>query len=82
MIQAAAERAALALENARLLDDAQRRASKERTIGEIASRIGPFTDTEAILRAAVNEIGQKIGGAKVVFELGPQEETEKRSKPQ
>jgi len=80
MIQAAAERAALALENARLLEDAQRRASREQAIGEIASRIGSFTDTEAILRTTVNEIGQKIGGAKIVFELGNQEETEKRSK--
>ena len=81
IVTAIIERAAIALESSRLLEDAQRRASREQAIGEISASISTFTDTEAILRATVNEITQKIGGAKVVFELGTQAEDGKQSKP-
>ena len=70
------------LESARIYNDAQRRASREQAIGEIASKIGAYTNTEAILRATVDEIGHKIGGAKVIFELGHQNDIEQRSKLQ
>jgi GAF domain-containing protein len=74
IITAIIERAAIAMENSRLIDDAQRRAAREQAIGEMAANIGTYTDTEAILRATVNEIGQKIGGARVVFELNTKNE--------
>lgn len=80
LAEATIERAALALENARLLEDAQRRAAREQAIGEISTKIGTYTDIEAILRSTVNEVGQKIGGARVVFELGSEEEEKQRSK--
>jgi GAF domain-containing protein len=69
LLEAAAERAALALENARLLENAQRRASRERTIGEIAAKIGSASDFNSILRTTVEEMGRRIGAAEVVFEL-------------
>ena len=63
MLEAAAERAALALENARLIESAQRRAARERAIGDISSRIGSVSNLESILQMAVQELGRKIGGA-------------------
>lgn len=70
LLEAAAERAVLALENSRLVDSAQRRASRERTIGEIAAKIGTVSDMEAIMQAAVEELGRRIGGAtEVTLEL-------------
>lgn len=70
LLEAAAERAALALENARLVDTAQRRASRERTIGEISTKIGAVSETEAIMQAAVEELGRRIGGtAEVILEI-------------
>lgn len=63
MLEAAAERAALALENARLIESAQRRAARERAIGDISSRIGAVSNLESILQTAVEELGRKIGGA-------------------
>ncbi len=63
MLEAAAERAALALENARLIESAQRRAARERAIGDISSRIGSVSNLESILQMAVEELGRKIGGA-------------------
>jgi GAF domain-containing protein len=70
LLEAAAERAALALENARLVESAQRRASREHAIGEISARIGAVNDVEAILQTAVEELGRKIGGAaEVILEM-------------
>lgn len=63
LLEAAAERAALALENARLVESAQRRASRERSIGEISARIGAVSDIDSILQAAVEELGRKLSGA-------------------
>ncbi|MEO8357277.1 MAG: GAF domain-containing protein [Chloroflexota bacterium] len=63
LLEAAAERAALALENARLVESAQRRASRERSIGEISAKIGSVSDIDSILQAAVEELGRKLSGA-------------------
>lgn len=77
--QAAAERAALALESARLLEDAQRRATRERVIGDIAASISSFSDMEGILRTAVQQLGSRMGGAEVMLELGTDLETEEKA---
>lgn len=70
LLEAAAERAALALENARLVESAQRRAARERAIGDISTKIGAVSSFEYILQTAVEELGRKIGGAtEVVMEI-------------
>jgi GAF domain-containing protein len=70
LLEAAAERAALALENARLIESAQKRAARERAIGDISNRIGAVSSLESILQTAVEELGRKIGGAaEVTLEL-------------
>ena len=75
MLQAAAERAALALENARLVESAQRRAARERAIGDISARIGSASQLESILQTAVEELGRKLGGAtEVTLEITPDEQ--------
>jgi GAF domain-containing protein len=77
MLEAAAERAALALENARLVESAQRRASRERAIGDISNRIGSVNSLESILQTAVEELGRKIGGAaEVTLEIDTTDEQE------
>jgi GAF domain-containing protein len=76
MAQAAAERTALTLESARLLEEAQRRATRERVIGDISSSISTFSDMEGILRTAVQQLGRRMGGAEVFLELGSDLETE------
>jgi len=71
MLEAAAERAALALEHARLVENAQRRAARERAIGDISARIGAVSNLESILQTAVEELGRKLGGAtEVTLEIG------------
>ena len=74
LLEAAAERAAFALENARLVESSQRRASRERAISEISTKIGAVSDLEAIMQTAVEELGRKIGSiAEVTLELESEE---------
>ena len=66
LVEAAIERAAIALENARLLEEAQNRASREQAIGEIATSISAASEVSAILQTTVEELGRRIGGARDV----------------
>ena len=70
LIESAAERAAIALENARLVETSQQRASRESAIGEISSKIGAASNLESIMQATVEELGHKFGGTtEIIFEL-------------
>lgn len=59
-----------ALESARLFSDAQRRAAREQTIGEISSRIDQANELNTLMRIAAQELSRKMGGAEVLLELG------------
>ena len=74
------ERAAIAMENARLLEDAQQRATRERVIGDISASISTFSDMEGILRTAVQQLGRRMGGAEVILELGADLESQETAK--
>ncbi len=74
LAQAAANRAALTLENSRLLEDSQRRAAREQAIGQISAKIGAGTEIETILKTAVRELGAQIGGAQITVEIGNDDE--------
>jgi GAF domain-containing protein len=67
--KAAAERTALTLETARLLEESQRRATREHMISEITNKISSITNIDSIMRSTVEELGKQIGGAEVTFEL-------------
>ncbi len=69
LLEAAADRAAYALENARLVDSAQRRASRERAIGEISNKIGAISDRNLILQTAVEELGRRISNTEIIIEI-------------
>ncbi len=73
LLEAAADRAAFALENARLVESAQRRASRERAIGEISGKIGSVSERNLILQTAAEELGRKIGNSEIVIELETEE---------
>ena len=67
--QAAANRAALTLENARLLDDSLRRASKERMIFESTARIGSALNIENILQATAEELERVLGDSEIIIQF-------------
>ncbi|MBI5354271.1 MAG: GAF domain-containing protein [Chloroflexi bacterium] len=72
--QAAANRAALSLENSRLLEESQRRASREQAISHISARIGTGTEIDSILKIAIRELGSQISGTQVTVEMGSDDE--------
>jgi GAF domain-containing protein/HAMP domain-containing protein len=76
MVQAAAERTSLALESARLLEEAQKRATKERVIGEISAKIGSSSDLESILQTAIQELGNTLPGTDIAIQFKNSQETE------
>lgn len=67
--EAAANRAGLTLENARLLEESQKRAIKERTIFEATTRIGSALNVENILYATAEEIERILGDSEVILQF-------------
>ena len=70
IMSAISERAALSIENARLLEESRLIAQREHVIGEISAKIGSGTQVADILRTAVRELGSHISGAQVTVEIG------------
>lgn len=64
-----AARLAVALENARLYSESQNLVQRERAVSEISRQITASFNIEAILRAAVTEIGRRVPDAEVIVEL-------------
>jgi GAF domain-containing protein len=62
---------AIALENARLLYETERRALQEQKLNELASRFSRALNIEEILRAAAQELGQLPAVAEVSVQLNP-----------
>ncbi|HTX89900.1 MAG TPA: GAF domain-containing protein [Anaerolineales bacterium] len=60
LVQAVADRVALALENARLFEETTRRANRERTVSEITTQIRSATDPEVMLHTALEELKRAL----------------------
>ncbi len=65
LMEMLAEQLGLALESARLYQDTQRRALRERLTGEIAARMRETLDMDAVLQGTIREIGERLGIAEV-----------------
>jgi GAF domain-containing protein/HAMP domain-containing protein len=69
IVTAIIERAAIALENARLLAESQKRAAKERIIGEISSKISMQSEINELLKTAAQELGRSLPGAEIAIQF-------------
>lgn len=69
IITAILERAAIAMENARLLEESQRLASKEAKIGEVTAKISSSINMRNVLQTAVEELGRALPGSEVVIQF-------------
>lgn len=67
--QAIATQAALTLENARLLEESQKRVLQERALGEISARISESIRIDNILRITAQELSQLLHGSEVLIQL-------------
>jgi GAF domain-containing protein len=65
LIKAVAERVAISAENARLFDETNRRAERERTVSEITGRIRSVNDPQAMIQIAIEELRNALGATRV-----------------
>jgi GAF domain-containing protein len=72
LIEAVATQATLALENARLLEDSQKLALRERLAAEIIGKIWSSPSTDFILQTAIKELGQALSASEgsISLEVG------------
>lgn len=69
LVNTATSRLAIALENARLLENIQERAEREHTVGEISTKVRSSQTIEAIMQTAVSELGKTLGINEVSIQL-------------
>jgi GAF domain-containing protein len=69
IIESVATQAALALENARLVEESQAIASRERLANEIISKVWSSTTMESILQTTVRELGRALEAAEVEIQI-------------
>jgi GAF domain-containing protein len=69
IIESTAERLALAMDGARLLDEAKKRAARETFLSELAAKLGASFQMDSILRDTVEELGQTLKGSTVSFQF-------------
>ena len=74
IVNAIIERAAIAFENARLLEDSQILATKERTISDISAKISAQSEVDDLLRIATQELGRNLPGMEIAIQLNKDQE--------
>jgi GAF domain-containing protein/HAMP domain-containing protein len=73
IIRAVADRVAIAVENARLVTQTQRKAAREETIGQITSKISASVNMRNIMQTTAEELGRALPGSEIVIQLRGQE---------
>ncbi len=78
LLETIASRVSLALENTRLLIEAQHRADREQIVSQFGSRIRETLDIDAVLQTAVQEMRQSLGldQAEIRLQIGADESGE------
>jgi GAF domain-containing protein len=73
LVETLTEQLGVALESARLHQDTQRRAARDRLIGEVTARMRESLEMETLLRTAASEMRQALGLDDLVVRLTAQE---------
>jgi GAF domain-containing protein/HAMP domain-containing protein len=69
LVDAVAAQAAIALENARLVNESRQIAVRERMLAEISSRIWASNTIEAVLQTAIRELGRRLDASSATIKL-------------
>jgi GAF domain-containing protein len=70
LAEAVAEQSALTVENLRLMDEMQRRATRERLISEIADHMQRATDMEGLMHIAADGLNRALSSSRAFVRLG------------
>lgn len=74
LVEEVADRLALALESARLLEETQSRARREQTIRQITEQMRRAVDVETILQTTIAQLGEAMSAPRVYVRLGAEAE--------
>ena len=69
VVQALSEQIALALESARLFENAQRNAWRDQVVGEATARVWSTAEIEEVMRTAIEQLGQQLDASEVIIQL-------------
>lgn len=69
LVEAVATQAALALENARLVEASQSSARREHMLADITAKVWASTSVETVLRTAVSELAKALDADRATIEL-------------
>jgi len=69
LMTAIASQVAIAIQNARSYEEAQRRAERERLVRQIIERIQTAPDMEGVLQTAVRELGRAMRVSRTFVQL-------------
>ena len=73
IINALAQRVSIAIENATLLEETRRRATRESMVSDISAKLSASAEIEHIMQVAVSELRQALGASEVVLKINPDE---------
>jgi GAF domain-containing protein len=74
MVEALAEQLVLAADNQRLIDETQRRATREQSARQAAETIRAAVGVEDALQRALREMGRLLGASELVVRLGTEQD--------
>lgn len=81
LLSTVAGQMATAIQNARLLEQVQRTARRERLIHEISTKVRQSPDIETVLETTAREVGRALNATRTSVRLGhPSEEEEERAR--
>ena len=72
--QALAQRVGIAIENATLLEESRRRASRESLISDISAKLSATAEIEHLMEVAVGELRDALGATEVTLKIGNNED--------
>jgi len=81
MAERVANQVALAVENARLLEESQRRAAREQKVSEFSKRFSRSLDVDALLQNAVRELHSLPQVSEISVLINPEKGTGKAKQP-
>lgn len=76
LIETIADQMGLAIENARLLEETQRRAERERLTAEIVARVRASAHVDTILRTAVREMSRALRASEGIIHVAVAEDVD------
>ena len=74
LIEAISEQMSLALENARLFEETQRNAWRDRVVSESTAKVWSTAEIEEVLKATVAQLGNTLRASEVTIRLGTEDE--------